>query len=102
MLCSKHIQNIMLTAGASGVSGESTRLAGSPLGSSADLNRTCASVLCLNVCLIKDVFSCGNWGSAPHGSLSSRLAGECSHGEGRGSTRNPQCARLVQASACTI
>lgn len=30
------------------------------------------------------------------------LAEECSPGDGRGSTENPQCARLVQVSSCVI
>lgn len=49
---------------------------------------------------IQDGFSCGHWGSAPCGPLSSRLAKECSHCDGRRSRGKPQCASPVQASAC--
>ena len=49
----------------------------------------------------EDGLSCDNWGSALCGPLCSRLAGECSHGDGRGSRGNPatcKTASLVKAS----
>lgn len=77
--------------------------AGSPLGSSADLHWTCSNVWCFSGSLLsKEGLRCGSWGSAPHGTIISRLAGPRSYGDGRGPTGNPQCARLVQASACII
>lgn len=52
--------------------------------------------------LIEEGLSCSKWGSAPCGTLSSKLVGECSHDDGGGSTENIQCARWVQATAYVI